>query len=89
MIQAKVVRRFRDKHTRKRYKVGDVYSHKDANRIEELQELNILERSKEPETQWPKHTGGGNYELSNGEKIKGKEDALKAQAEIDKQPPGE
>lgn len=28
---------------------------------------------------FPKHVGGGTYELSNGEKVKGKEAAIKAQ----------
>lgn len=37
----------------------------------------------EVEEGWPKHVGGGHYELSNGEKVKGKEDAVAAQAEID------
>ena len=32
---------------------------------------------------WPKHLGGGNYELSNGEKVKSKESAHKAQALLD------
>jgi len=31
------------------------------------------------ETDFPKHTGGGYYELSNGEKVKGKEAAEKAE----------
>lgn len=32
---------------------------------------------------WPKHLGGGNYELSDGEKVKGKEAAHEAQALLD------
>jgi len=31
------------------------------------------------ETEFPKHTGGGYYELSNGEKVKGKEEAIEAE----------
>ncbi len=31
---------------------------------------------------FPKHTGGGYYELSNGEKVKGKEAAEKAENEL-------
>jgi phage antirepressor YoqD-like protein len=38
---------------------------------------------KEGSSEFPKHVGGGNYELSNGEKIKGKEAVLKAQAELE------
>ena len=31
---------------------------------------------------FPKHTGGGWYELSNGEKIQGKDEALEAEAQL-------
>lgn len=31
------------------------------------------------ESEFPKHTGGGYYELSNGEKVKGKEAAEKSE----------
>ncbi len=54
---------------------------------EKIEQLNgtglgiILEVDGDPE--WPKHVGGGHYELSNGEKVKGKEGAVAAQAEID------
>ncbi|WP_077621561.1 hypothetical protein [Sediminibacillus massiliensis] len=34
------------------------------------------------ETEFPKHTGGGWFELSNGEKIQGKEEALAAEEEL-------
>lgn len=36
----------------------------------------------EDEIEFPKHVGGGYYELSNGEKIKGKDEALKAENEL-------
>lgn len=39
-----------------------------------------------PETatiKYPKHVGGGWYELSNGEKVQGKEEAIKAQEELE------
>lgn len=32
--------------------------------------------------EYPKHTGGGWYELSNGEKVQGKEEAIKAEQEL-------
>ncbi|MDL4842832.1 hypothetical protein [Aquibacillus rhizosphaerae] len=32
--------------------------------------------------EFPKHTGGGWFELSNGEKIQGKEEALEAEKEL-------
>lgn len=31
---------------------------------------------------FPKHTGGGWYELSNGEKVQGKEEAKEAQRNV-------
>lgn len=36
----------------------------------------------EEDKEFPKHTGGGYYELSNGEKVKGKEAAEKAENEL-------
>lgn len=36
------------------------------------------------DTEFPHHYGAGNYYLSNGEKVNGKDEALEAQAEIDK-----
>lgn len=75
MFSGKVIKRFRDKYTRKRFEVGDEYSHEDEGRIKELQELGHLEA---PEEEWPKHIGGGSYELPNGERVKGKEAAQEA-----------
>jgi len=37
------------------------------------------------ESEWPKHVGGGYYELSNGKKVRGKESALKVQKELDEE----
>ena len=41
------------------------------------------EKGKQPDgeqdTEFPKHVGGGTYELSNGEKVKGKEEAQEAE----------
>jgi hypothetical protein len=81
----KVNKRFRDKETLKIYDVGDSYSHEDDKRIAFLLKKGLLEESKKsPEDdEFPKHTGGGHYELSNGEKVKGKEDAEKAQAALE------
>ena len=38
-----------------------------------------VEQDERDVTEFPKHLGGGTYELSNGEKIKGKEEAIKAE----------
>lgn len=43
----------------------------------------LIEKVEEGEDEvFPKHTGGGYYELSNGEKVKGKEAAEKAENEL-------
>ena len=39
--------------------------------------------SESPEPDYPRHVGGGYYELSNGERVQGKAAAEEAQAEID------
>ena len=44
-------------------------------------DLNESEKVK-PEKAFPKHTGGGWYELSNGEKVKGKQEAIEAENEL-------
>lgn len=36
----------------------------------------------ETAAKWPKHVGGGWYQLSNGEKIRGEEEAIAAQKEL-------
>ncbi|ABJ09620.1 hypothetical protein [Bacillus phage 1] len=81
---AKVLKDFKCKVTKRIYHAGDEY---DGDRLEELQKLGYVAASKNPSegdhTEWPKHVGGGVYELSNGDKVKGKEVALAAQAEID------
>lgn len=82
----KVIKNFRDK-TRKnklyeaRNKNGesDVFESKDSERIAFLvAEGFIEEATAEPkgEVSEPQHVGGGYYELPNGEKIKGKEEAI-------------
>jgi len=73
---------FRDKFTKKVYERGDTYENENADRIAFLIEKGFLEeKSKQPLEDSIKHTGGGWYELPNGEKIKGKEEAL---AELEK-----
>jgi len=77
----KVIRPFLDKtDNRKPYKIGDSYNHKDDDRIAFLMEKGFLEQqSKQPtKDEFPKHVGGGYYELPNGERIKGKDAALEA-----------
>jgi hypothetical protein len=40
------------------------------------------ESEESEESEFPKHTGGAWYELSNGEKIQGKDEAIAAEAEL-------
>lgn len=72
---------FIDKITGKRYKRGDSYSHKSDKRIAFLIEEGFLDKE-EVDPEFPKHTGGGWYELSNGEKVQGKEEAFLAEKKI-------
>ena len=83
----KVIRPFYDKtDKRKKYKKGDLYSHSDEDRIAFLVNKGFLEeKSKQPpsnDSEFPKHSGGGWYELSNGEKVHGKEKAEEAEREV-------
>lgn len=50
--------------------------------IEELDDINTSEEPEkkvDPSAEYPKHIGGGNYELSDGSKVKGKQAANEAQ----------
>jgi len=42
----------------------------------------VKEKVTETASKFPKHTGGGWYELSNGEKVQGKEHAVAAEDEL-------
>ena len=42
----------------------------------------LKEKVTETSSKFPKHTGGGWYELSNGEKVQGKEHAVAAEDEL-------
>ncbi|WP_313894683.1 hypothetical protein [Psychrobacillus sp.] len=69
---------FKDKETKQKYKKGDSYKHKDAERVAFLVKKGFLEVSNEDESSKIKHTGGGWFELPNGEKVQGKDEALSA-----------
>ncbi|PDZ92574.1 hypothetical protein [Bacillus thuringiensis] len=82
MREFKVITAFRDKFSYVHYSVGESYKTDDQERIEFLQKEGFLET--EPISDYKPvvpeivHVGGGYYELPNGEKVKGKEAALKA-----------
>ena len=63
-----VLKDFVCKDTKKLFKAGTTYK---GDRLEELQELGYVGEEDEAAPEWPKHVGGGNFELSNGEKVKG------------------
>ncbi|WP_085521412.1 hypothetical protein [Tuberibacillus sp. Marseille-P3662] len=73
-----VTRRFRDKNTMDIYNVGDTFKSDDYKRVAFLVDRGFLEGSKQT-TQYPKHVGGGWYELSDGEKVQGKDEAQEAE----------
>jgi hypothetical protein len=92
-----VIKNFRDKYTKIRYKIGDIYETEDAKRAEYLQSKNALgeqidkpadkpEPGTKPESVTAQHDtiepikpiGGGWYELPDGTRIQGRENAEKA-----------
>jgi hypothetical protein len=79
-MERKVINNFRDKESKKIYRKGDSYTHNDAERIAFLVDKGFLEKDETvtDENEYPKHTGGGWYELPDGQKIQGKEEALAA-----------
>jgi hypothetical protein len=83
-VANRVVKIFRDKNSKKIYKEGDLYEHSDADRVAFLVDSGYLE-AKEVKIKFPKHTGGGWYELSNGEKVQGKGEAAAAEEELKKE----
>ncbi|MDF9520769.1 hypothetical protein P5815_09410 [Bacillus cereus] len=76
-----VLNAFIDKETKAGYSKGDMYESNDSKRIAFLIEKEFLKGNKEIST-FPKHTGGGWYELSNGEKVQGKEEAMSAERSL-------
>jgi len=63
--------------------VIELDTEKDAERIENLKnykgEAYIADYEEDEVLEYPHHLGGGTYELSNGEKVKGKEAAIEAE----------
>ncbi|ELK47186.1 hypothetical protein [Halobacillus sp. BAB-2008] len=54
-----------------------------------IEPFNVVTEEEEQETpqqvdrEYPRHAGGAFFELSNGKKVKGKEEAMKAESELD------
>lgn len=85
-VQYKVLKRFEDKETKVFYSEDGFYAHPDQERIDFLIEKGYLEKRPDDSAaaEFPRHTGGGWYQLSNGEKVKGKEEALAAEKDFQK-----
>ena len=91
-----VIKPFRDKYTGDLFGKGDEYFTEDEKRAKYLQEWGYIGKEIEKENDEEieiendedgiKHVGGGYYELPNGEKIKGKQNAI---AELEKLKDGE
>mgnify|MGYP006865371900 CR=1 FL=1 len=87
-----VIKNFADKEDAKRsYQENAWYPRfgfeASTERVEELQDLGYIGVNEEhaaKDEEFPRHTGGGYYELSNGEKVQGKEDAEKAEEALQK-----
>lgn len=79
-MKATVIKPFIDKNTREGFEKGSKYQSENSKRIKELQEKGYLKTNKTDS--YPKHTGGGWYELSNGEKVQGKEEAAAAEKKL-------
>ncbi|MEF2247743.1 hypothetical protein [Paenibacillus sp. IITD108] len=92
-LQAKVVNKFKaNEHDGRTYLPGEIYPAEgytaEVERITFLSEIHPqykkiyladVQEVAGLNTEFPKHIGGGTFELSNGEKIKGKEEAIEAE----------
>jgi hypothetical protein len=78
-MKAKVLITFSDGEAKKIRHEGEIID-LSVERFAEIMSINenLIEET-EDTTVYPNHIGGGYYELSNGEKIKGKDEALKAE----------
>lgn len=96
MPSYEVIKPFRDKYTDDLFGKGDEYFTEDEKRAKYLQEWGYIGKEIEHENDEGieneddedgiKHVGGGYYELPNGEKVKGKQNAI---AELEKLKDGE
>jgi hypothetical protein len=93
-VKYPVIKNFRDKYTKIRYRIGDIYETEDTKRAEYLQSKRALGGQIAEETTpeaaaevrqgeakpeaHPRHVGGGWYVLPDGTRIQGKENAEKA-----------
>ncbi|MCC1486746.1 hypothetical protein LB312_05665 [Bacillus tropicus] len=76
-----IIRAFIDKDTLLGHSEGDMYESNDSKRIAFLVEKGFLQETQK-NSKFPKHAGGGWYELSNGDKIQGKDEAVEAEQSL-------
>ncbi|MBR9698642.1 hypothetical protein [Bacillus cereus] len=81
MSEHLIIRAFIDKDTSLGYSEGDMYESNDSKRIAFLVETGFLQENQKT-SKFPKHAGGGWYELSNGDKIQGKDEAVEAEQSL-------
>ncbi|MEY9096280.1 hypothetical protein [Paenibacillus sp. RC84] len=81
-----VLEEFIDYQTNEYYPAESEYETKDPAWAKRLQTLGHLgdEIKGDPSDDRLKHVGGGNFELPNGEKVRGKENALEALEKLEK-----
>ena len=88
-----VIKDFQDLEDNKRYNEKDGYYPRKGlvpsdERVKLLVEKGYIESAEnkdkvDKDSEFPKHTGGGHYELSNGEKVQGKDNAVKAESKLE------
>lgn len=80
----KAMKRFKERHQNfKIYEKGDLYTYENKNRVAFLVKEGYLQEVKDKASEVEiKHVGGGWYVLPNGEKVKGKEAAIKTAKEM-------
>lgn len=76
MAKYNVIKPFKNLKTGGRMALGDVWEVSDKERIELALKLKLAEPIETAVK--PKHVGGGWYELPNGERVQGKENAMKS-----------
>lgn len=79
-----VISDFYDADTGDLIKAGSTFE-ADVDREELLRSAGVIgkeDKSTPVHDEWPKHVGGGTYELSNGERVKGKAAAEEAEAKL-------
>lgn len=82
-MKVKILNTFSDKELKKVLIKGEIVEMSEERVIYIMsKDQDIIEPLEDFNDEFPRHLGGGHYVLSNGEKIKGKDEALKAEEEL-------